>query len=150
MPGSRIALVLGFLAAALPLEHANASDLQLVNSENVCNSGWVLSALKAEAGGQFRKYHETNLVLVDILNPKLTHERKRDAEHNVGREFCHAKVRMANGNRYEIRDMWYLVETPWGFSGIPTLSGLEFCIAGLDPWHVYGKECSTVRNSIGF
>jgi hypothetical protein len=150
MRGSRIALVFGLLAAALPLQRADASDWQQQYGEDLCGTNWVLSAIKMQNSDSFRKYHETNLVLVDIINPRLTYERQRDAEHNVDRKFCHAKVRMANGSRHEIRDMWYLIEMPWGFAGTPGSSNMEFCIAGLDPWHVYGKECSTIRNAIGF
>jgi hypothetical protein len=46
--------------------------------------------------------------------------------------------------------MWYLLEKPWGLAGTPLLASTEFCIAGLDRWKIYGKDCSTVRNAIGW
>jgi hypothetical protein len=143
MLASRIALALGLALASVPTYQANAWELP--HSEDLCDTGWVLSALKTKVDGKYRKYNGTKLFLIDIINPTLRYERKRDEEHRVGRKFCHATVRMSDGHK---RDMWYLLETPWGFSG--KLAGLEFCIAGLDPWHVYGKDCSTIHNSIGW
>lgn len=147
MLASRLALVLGLVAATLPLQRANAFSWELPNSEDHCNTGWVLEALKTQVDGQYRKYNGTKLFLIDIINPTLSYERKRDERHNVGRKFCHATVRMSDRRK---RDMWYVLEQPWGFGGPPKLSGLEFCIAGLDPWHTYGKDCSTIRNSLGW
>jgi hypothetical protein len=150
MFASRIALVFGLFAATLPVGRAEAFSWDLPHSEDFCDTGWVLQYLKTRVDGQYRKYHQTRNFLVEIINPTLTYERKRDETHNVGRKFCHATVRMTDGNRHEKRDMWYVIAVPWGFSGPPKLSGVEFCIAGLDPWHVYGKDCSTIRNSLGW
>jgi hypothetical protein len=116
----------------------------------VCDTGWLLADLKTRVDGQFRKYHETNDFVLEIVNPTLTYERQRDEYHNVGRKFCHADVRMTSISGHETRDMWYVIETPWAFSGPPKLAGVDFCILGLDPWHVYGKDCSAVRNTIGW
>lgn len=150
MFASRIALALGLLAATLPLERAQAFSWELPHSEDFCDTGWVMAYLKTRVDGQFRKYHETRNFLIKIIEPTMTYERKRDEYHNVGRKFCHATVRMTDGNRHEQRDMWYVLETPWGLAGPPKLANVEFCIAGLDPWHVYGKDCSTIRNTLGW
>ncbi|MBL0371277.1 hypothetical protein JJB09_04480 [Rhizobium sp. KVB221] len=145
MFASRFALALGLLVSSIPLQTASAFELP--RSEDFCNTGWVLSSLKTKVDGKYRKYNGTKLFLIDIINPKMRYERERDSLHRVGRKFCHATVRMNDGRK---RDMWYLLETPGGFAGAPKFAGLEFCIAGLDPWHVYGKDCSTIRNSIGW
>jgi hypothetical protein len=141
----RLALAIGLACATVPAQKAGAWELP--RSEDLCSTGWVLSSLKAKVDGKFRKYNGTKLFLVDIMNPTQRYERKRDETHLVGRKFCHAMVRMNDGYT---RDMWYLLETPGGFAGMPKLAGLEFCIAGLDPWRTYGKDCSTIRNSIGW
>ena len=145
MFASRIALALGLIVASLPVYTAEAWELP--HSEDYCDTSWVLQSLRTKVDGKYRKYNGTRLFLVDIINPTLRYERKRDEVHKVKRKFCHATVRMNDGHK---RDMWYLLETSWGFAGTPKLAGLEFCIAGLDPWHVYGKDCSTIRNSIGW
>ena len=145
MFASRIALALGLVIASLPVYRANAWELP--RSEDFCDTGWVLKALKANVDSKYRHYNGTKLFLTDIINPQMTYERERDELHKVGRKFCHATVRMNDGSQ---RDMWYLLESPWGFAGMPKIAGLEFCIAGLDPWHVYGKNCATIRNYVGW
>lgn len=145
MFASRLALAFGIAISSLSLQTAHA--FQLPNSKDYCDTGWVLQHLKAKVDGKYRKYNGGKLFLIDIINPTLKHEVLRDEDHNVGRQFCQAKVRMSDGGK---RDMWYLLETPGTFAGIPKLSGVDFCIAGLDPWHVYGKDCSTMRQTIGW
>jgi hypothetical protein len=145
MFATRFALALGLFAASLPVQKAAAWELP--RSEDFCNTGWVLKSLKTKVDSKYRQYNGTKLFLLDIINPTQTYERKRDATHKVKRKFCHATARMNDGSK---RDMWYLLETPWGFAGTPKLAGLEFCIAGLDPWKIYGRDCSTIRNSIGY
>jgi hypothetical protein len=142
---SRLAAAFGLVLSTLCLQPAQAWELP--GSKDHCDTGWVLSYLKAKVDGKFRKYNDNKLFLIDIINPTLVHEVERDDEHRVGRQFCQAKVRMSNGQK---RDMWYLLETPWGLAGTPPLAGVEFCIAGLDPWKTYGKDCSTIRQTIGW
>jgi hypothetical protein len=60
--------------------------------------------------------------------------------HLVGRRYCHATAWMNDGSK---RQMWYLIEQGMGFAGIR--DNVEFCISGLDPWHVYGAWCRSVR-----
>jgi hypothetical protein len=147
MFASRLALVLGLIAATLPFERAQAFSWELPHSEDHCDTGWVLQSLKTKVDGKYRKYNGTHMFLIDILNPKLNYERKRDEYHVTGRKFCHAGARMSDGRT---RDLWYILETPGGFAGPPKLANLEFCIAGLDPWHIYGKDCSTIRDNLGW
>lgn len=146
MFASRIALTFGLLLATLPVQRAQA-DALLPDFQGRCTSGWVLKELKVRFHDYLNRYNGGGLELVEIINPRLNYERRRDEEHNVGRQFCHATVRLNDGYK---RDMWYLLETPWNFAGIPGIAGLEFCVSGLDPWYVYGKDCSTIRNSIGW
>ena len=145
MFASRLGLAIGLGLSTLCLQPAQAWELP--RSKDYCDTGWVLKYLKTKVDGKYRKYNGSKLFLVDIINPTLKHEVQRDEDHRVGRQFCQAKVRMSDGQK---RDMWYLLATPWGFSGTPPLGGVEFCIAGLDPWHVYGKDCSTIRQTIGW
>lgn len=146
MPASLRALAPGLVAAALLFgsHAAMAADLTVFHHD--CESNALMKNLKMNIDGKFRGY-DGGLRLRSIDNPTTTYERKRDEYHNVARMFCHATVTLNDGVR---RDMWYLIETPWGFAGTPDFSAVEFCISGLDPWHVYGKDCSTIRNSLGW
>lgn len=142
----RLAGAIG-LAALLAVPAARAGELRLPDPNDYCATPQVIANLKRDVDHKFRGYTETRLFLVDVIHPVETHARDRDETHTVQRKWCHAKAQM---NDRTIRDMWYLIEKPWGFAGIPLLSSTEFCIVGLDPWHVYGKDCSTIRNNIGW
>ena len=146
MLASRLALALGLALSTLSLQPARAWYLSdLPHGKDFCDTGWVLSYIKTRVDAKYRRFNGTQLMLIDILNPRLKHEQVRDEDHNVGRQFCQAKARMSDGSR---RNIWYLLETPMGFAG--TMGGVDFCIEGLDPWHIYGKDCSTMRQSIGW
>lgn len=143
-----VAIGLSTLAApALAGEFKLPGLDDLPNSTDQCGTKAVLKNLKRDVDSKFRSFTGKKLFLLDVINPVETHSRERDETHTVARKWCHAKARMSDR---KVRDMWYILEKPWGFAGAPILSGVEFCIAGLDPWKIYGKDCSTIRNSIGW
>lgn len=145
---ARTALSLALtLTAFVPAGNVAADGFRLPDPTDYCTTPWVIETLKQKVDHKFREYTKTKIFLVEVIRPRERLDHKRDETHTVARKWCHAKARMNDGT---IRDMWYLLEKPWGFAGMPPLSGLEFCIAGLDPWHIYGKDCSTIRNTIGW
>lgn len=144
MPALRLLLAFGLVVASLSMQTGAAFAWSLGDSSPQCDAGWVTRQIKSRAAD---KFGETGLRLDEIANPTLTYERHRDEYHNVARQFCHATAVLSDGSR---RDVWYLIAQPWGFGGTPGTHSLEFCIAGLDPWHVYGKDCSTVRDTLGW
>jgi hypothetical protein len=136
----RFALSLCVAFSTLPVITVSATEFPLPDPHEYCNRPAILERLKADVDGKYRKYIGEDLFLIDVVHPRLKREVVRSEEFNVGRQFCHAGARMSDGRT---RDLWYLLEYPWGFAG--QLTRVEFCISGLDPWHVYGKNCSTVR-----
>lgn len=58
----------------------------------------------------------------------------------IPRRFCQGRVSMNDG---KIRSIWFLIESGQGYAGVG--DNVEFCIAGLDPWHIYGAFCRSVR-----
>jgi hypothetical protein len=152
MFAKRLAIAIG-LAALVAGQTAHAGEFKLPgledlpNSTDQCATATVLKNLKRDVDHKFRGYTKTKLFLVEIIDPVETYSRDRDETHTVSRKWCHAKARM---NDRTIRDMWYMLEKPWGLAGAPLFTGVEFCIVGLDPWKVYGKDCSTIRNAIGW
>ncbi|PJI45802.1 MAG: hypothetical protein CTR54_00610 [Rhizobium sp.] len=64
----------------------------------------------------------------------------RDETHRVERRYCQAKVTTSDGAP---RQLWFLIESDWGYAGLG--SSVEFCVSGLDPWHVYGAHCRSLR-----
>ncbi len=58
----------------------------------------------------------------------------------VKRDYCMADSVMTNGRSYPV---YYVVEHGLGFAGIGR--NIDFCVPGLDPWHVHDGDCRTVR-----
>lgn len=112
-------------------------DLKL---KDKCDTGWVLAYIKERFDGKVRAYLGNKLFITHIHSPVLRYSRLRDEEHTVGRQYCQAKVEMTDR---KVRDIYYTLEYPWGFSG--QLTHVEFCIPDMDPGRVYGRQCSTVR-----
>lgn len=147
MSALRFLLALGFVVATLSINTGSAFAWPVLDSSPQCDARWVARQLKFDFALKFRHYNEAGLKLQEIVNPTMTYERQRDEYHDVGRQFCHATAALSDGSR---RDMWYLIARPWGFAGVPGTDNVEFCVAGLDPWHVYGKDCSTIRDTLGW
>lgn len=135
------------MAIAVAAPRAQAVEFQLPDPNDYCATPHVIENIKRDIDHKFRAYTKRKIFALEIINPSEAHSRDRDETHTVARKWCHGKLRSTDG---KIRDMWYLLEKPWGMAGIPVLSSTEFCIAGLDPWKIYGKDCSTIRNTIGW
>jgi hypothetical protein len=58
----------------------------------------------------------------------------------VVRDYCVADSVMTNGSFYPV---YYTIEHGLGFAGIGRY--VDFCVPGLDPWHVHDGDCRTVR-----
>ena len=142
-----LGIVIGSVLALATAAVAYAGELRLPDPNDYCATPQVLERLKDKVDHKFRGYTKTKLFLLEVIDPVETHSRDRDETHTVARKWCHAKARM---NDRTTRDMWYIIEKPWGFAGTPFLTSAEFCILGLDPWKTYGKDCSTIRNAIGW
>lgn len=58
----------------------------------------------------------------------------------VRRDYCVADSVMTNGGSHPV---YYAIEHGLGFAGLGR--NVDFCVLGLDPWHVYDGDCRTVR-----
>lgn len=58
----------------------------------------------------------------------------------VQREYCAADSVMSNGSSHTV---YYAIEFGVGFASLGNY--IDFCVLGLDPWHVYDESCRTVR-----
>ena len=58
----------------------------------------------------------------------------------VKRDYCVADSVMTDGSAHPV---YYAIEHGLGFVGIG--SDVDFCVPGLDPWHVHDGDCRTVR-----
>ena len=58
----------------------------------------------------------------------------------IERRYCMADATMTNGSPHTV---YYAIEFGQGFASIGNY--VNFCVLGLDPWHIYDEACRTVR-----
>lgn len=107
---------------------------------SVCGESAVLGAIDRSFDYRNAHYLHAHLDIVGFRGAHELHYRPSDATHLIARTYCEATAVM-NDNRP--RPVWYLIETTMGYAGIG--DNVEYCLAGLDPWHVYGSHCASVR-----
>lgn len=122
------------LATLLPLAIATEALAGTPSCEQVA------STVSGRFAQNMRGFLDLDLSIADF---GIIHESRfepRDDTHRVERRYCQAKVTTTDGER---RQLWYLIESSWGYAGLG--SSVEFCVTGLDPWHVYGAHCKSLR-----
>ncbi|MDI6838150.1 MAG: hypothetical protein QMD99_20875 [Rhizobiaceae bacterium] len=105
-----------------------------------CDDAAVVGSVESRFTRNNRQFLKVDLSIADIGIIRETGFRPTDETHRVERRFCHATVTTSDGLG---RNLWYLIESTWGFAGLG--SSVEFCADGLDPWHVYGARCASLR-----
>jgi hypothetical protein len=134
------------LAAAFSAAPAAAADMvapAVVAAPDVsaldCGAGNALARIKDRFDWAERKQWHRGFTIEQIGNP-------RPSGHPfvepgiVHRDFCMADTVMTDGNAYAV---FYTIEYGVGFVGLGT--GVDFCVPGLDEWHVHDGDCRTVR-----
>ena len=101
-------------------------------------------AMTGTVAGRFsqnmRSYLDRDLSIARFGVIRETRLEPRDETHRVERRYCETRVTTSDGQQ---RELWYLIEGTFGFAGLG--SSVEFCVSGLDPWHVYGAHCKSLR-----
>lgn len=113
---------------------------QVAYNAGACGNASVLGFITRRFDYKAASYLHADLAIAEIRDMGQSRFEPRDYTHLVEREYCRATAVMTDGER---RQLWYLIERPWGFAGVG--SNVEFCIGGLDPWHVYGAHCASLR-----
>jgi hypothetical protein len=104
-----------------------------------CADPWVLGRIMERFAWAERHNWHRGFVMASIENP-------RPGAHPfaepgiIARDYCLAETVLTNG---EIRSLLYTVEYGMGFASVGR--GVLFCVAGLDPWGVYGGACRPLR-----
>lgn len=139
------------LAAALCATPAPAADYEGYAAREPAHAGGVPAGACADPGvlrfitNRFEykaaNYIRRDLSIYEIGRMQLSrYEPFNEYMSSVQREYCLADATLTDGSR---RPLVYLIETPFGFAGVGR--SIEFCIPGLDPWHVYGAACASLR-----
>lgn len=106
----------------------------------ICGDNGVLGTIDHRFDYTERNLLHAGLDVVNFYNMRETFWKPADETHLISRHYCVANVVM-NDNRP--RTVYYLIEGTMGYAGIG--DNVEYCILGLDPWHVYGADCDSVR-----
>ena len=138
--------VLAALAALLAAGAAQAADLpgtiviqRPIQVDNPCADPHVLSRIVDRFAWAERNTWHRGLVMTSLENA-------RPGDHPyfepglVKRDYCAADGFMSDGS---VRPVYYAIEYGVGFASIGNY--VDFCVLGLDPWHVHDEACRTVR-----
>jgi hypothetical protein len=106
---------------------------------SVCADSGVLSSIANRFAWAERNTWHRGIVLHAIENPRPSNHPYYEPGL-VARDYCVAEAVLTNG---EIRPVYYAIEHGLGFAGVGR--SVDFCVLGLDPWHVHDGACRTVR-----
>ena len=125
---------------------AAAADLPMravVNApvavDGACANAHVLDRIVDRfAWAELKTWHR-GFVMASIQNPRLSGHPFYEPGI-IKREFCVANSFMSNGSAHTV---FYAIEFGQGFASVGNY--VDFCVVGLDPWHVHDEACRTVR-----
>ena len=131
------------IAALPPLcgPAATAADITsgYSDGDTACVQNGVLNGIKGRfAWAEHNTWHR-GFVIETLGNPRPSGHPFAEPGL-VSRDYCEADAVMTDGRAYSV---YYAVEHGLGFAGIGR--SVDFCVLGLDPWHVHDGSCRTVR-----
>lgn len=134
---ARSVLKAGLLAATMivPTAPVHAGDWT-----PKCNDSWVLWTVKTRFAASHGPFLAPRLTIADFGTPRQDQFTPGDKTHSVERRHCSAAVVTSDGVS---RQLYYLIESNMAQAGFG--SGVEFCASGLDPSHIYGAACASLR-----
>jgi hypothetical protein len=134
------------LALALGSTSGEAADLlgpiairEPIQAVNPCADANVLRRIAQRFARAERETWHRGFVMASLANG-------RDSGHPffepglIKRDYCVADSVMTNGSAHSV---YYAIEYGVGFASIGNY--VDFCVLGLDPWHVHDEACRTVR-----
>lgn len=104
-----------------------------------CADRWVLGEIRERFAYAERRTWHRGYVMASLENPRPSGHPYAEPGLIV-RDYCMADALMTNG---DIRTVYYAIEYGAGFAGVGRY--VDFCVLGLDPWHVHDGACRTVR-----
>ena len=139
----RVLMSVGLALAAAP---AAAADLPMrvavpgaLAVEGVCANPRVLDRIVDRFGwAETRTWHR-GFTMASIQNPRPSGHPYYEPGI-IKREYCAADSFMTNGSAHTL---FYAIEFGQGFASFGNY--VDFCVVGLDPWHVHDEACRTVR-----
>lgn len=138
--------VVAMIAATVSAGTAGAADLpgtivirQPIQVENPCADAHVHGRIVERFAWAERNTWHRGVVMASLQN-------SRPGDHPffepglIKRNYCVADGYLSDGS---VRPVYYAIEYGVGFASLGNY--VDFCVLGLDPWHVYDEACRTVR-----
>ena len=104
-----------------------------------CAGGGALGHIQRRFAWAERTQWHRGFVIESIGNPRPSGHPYAEPGL-VQRDYCIADAVMTNGTAHQV---YYAIEHGLGFVGLG--HDVDFCVPGLDPWHVHDGDCRTVR-----
>lgn len=127
----------GVIAATLI---ATAAPVHAGDWTPKCNDAWVVWTVKTRFAVSHGGFLAPRLTIADFGTPRQDQLVPGDKTHSVERRHCSSNVVTSDG---QARQLYYLIESNMAQAGLG--SGVEFCASGLDPSHIYGAACASLR-----
>jgi hypothetical protein len=121
---------------------ADAPSPMLVSAPTdaaACAGAGALARIKQGFAWAERNTWHRGFIIESIGNPRPSGHAYTEPGL-VKRDYCVADSVMTNGRGHQV---YYAIEHGLGFVGLG--SDIDFCVPGLDPWHVHDGDCRTVR-----
>ena len=110
-----------------------------VQAENPCADANVLARIVERFAWAEQNTWRRGFVMASLANGRFSGHPFFEPGI-VRRDYCVADSVMTNGNA---RTVYYAIEYGVGFASLGNY--VDFCVLGLDPWHVHDEACRTVR-----
>ncbi len=121
-------------ASARPIWPAEDRTIPYTGVGSQCDAGWALNEI-TWAFNSHEPWFNSNLAIVDFKRIGQVGYRTNGLDF-IPRRYCAARALFNDGRMREVR--YNLIERG-GFVGIG--SGVEWCVVGLDRFHVYSPAC---------
>lgn len=119
---------------------AISSGTAVAGGSDMCGHDGVLNRIQARFTYTAAHYLNSDIGISDIQRIQENRLVTKGKSQNVERHYCQARAVMSDGKK---RDLWYVVENPWGYAGVG--DGVTYCVSGLDPLRLHGRFCMSLR-----
>lgn len=143
MSVGRFVASLGFAVAAASVQAADLPEPIRINTpiraDNPCADTVVLERIMDRFAWAETKTWHRGFVMAFLGNARSSGHPFAEPGL-IQRTYCVADSVMTDTTR---RPVYYTIESGQGFASIG--NSVDFCVLGLDPWHVHDEACRTVR-----
>jgi hypothetical protein len=137
--GAALLLTLG----VAPAVAGSSAEDRLAGTPS-CTDEWTLSKIRHRFAYGAANVEKRDLAIVEVAKIREV-AATVDRPSPIPRRWCAARVTLSDGTRTSLT---WVVEGGAGFAspGLAWLpDGVEFCVAGHDPWRVHDGTCRTTR-----